>query len=439
MSMNEYFNQEMRSLLGDEYEAFEKARNSAQTRAIRINNAKSSYTDLNAAGFSLGEKTPFNSDTYYLECEEKLGNHPFHIGGCYYLQEPSSSIVSDVLDVKSGDMVLDLCAAPGGKSTQILSKLDGKGLLWANEINRQRCVTLLSNIERWGYDNYVISNNSPDELARSLKNSFDKVLVDAPCSGSSMFKKFPETEQEYNEASVKACQKRQLEIMDKAYEMLKEGGVLVYSTCTFNLKENEECLALFMDSHPDMHAIDCGVDWDRRGFDVAGHKGSYYRRVFPMDGGEGHFVAKMVKEGNESLKPLKQLDFSHNKVLDDFLKEYGIDSAYTIVGDNVYLCHQKLINSSLRIMRQGILLGTISKDRLELHHHFAVALLSLNNFNNIYEASDEEIEKYLKGESLNAKTAKGYVIIKYRGINIGLGKSDGRQIKNHLPKGLRVR
>ena len=439
LKTNAYYRKEMTGLLKDEFPVFEAAADRDQLKAIRVNTGKTSVGKLREAGIAIGETTPLNDDTYYLESEEKLGNHPFHLAGLYYLQEPSSSIVCDVLDVQENDVVLDLCAAPGGKSTQILNRLNRTGLLWTNEINRQRSQVLLSNLERWGYDNYILTSNSPDEMVSSLRESFDRILVDAPCSGASMFKKFPETINEYNEASVKACQRRQLEILDCAHEMLKDGGVLVYSTCTFNLIENELCMAEFINRHPDMTAVDCGIPWQRRGYDAAGQSGRLYRRVFPQDGGEGHFVAKLVKGGTNSKRELRRLPFSNNPVVSAFLKENGIKSGCTIIGNSVLLSDKPLINTDLRVIRQGIMLGTIEKNRIEPHHHFFVSIPAKDNFSSAYECTKAEITKFLQGESLAVTAPKGYIMINYQGYCVGFGKSDGRQIKNHLPKGLRVR
>ncbi len=439
LKTNAYYRKEMAGLLKDEFPVFEAAADRDQLKAIRVNTGKTDVEVLREAGFLIGETTPFNADTYYLESEEKLGNHPFHLAGLYYLQEPSSSIVCDVLDIQENDVVLDLCAAPGGKSTQILNSLHGTGLLWTNEINRQRSQVLLSNLERWGYDNYILTSNSPDEMVPSLRKSFDRILVDAPCSGASMFKKFPETINEYNEASVKACQRRQLEILDCAYEMLKDGGVLVYSTCTFNLIENELCIAELINRHPDMTVVDCDIPWERRGYDIDGLSGQFYRRVFPQDGGEGHFVAKLVKEGINPKRELRRLPYSGNPAVSAFLKENGIKSDYTIIGNSVLLSDKPLISTDLRVIRQGIMLGTIEKNRIEPHHHFFVSIVAKDNFSNMYECNKDEITKFLQGESLAVKAPKGYIMINYKGHGIGFGKSDGRQIKNHLPKGLRVR
>ncbi len=258
MTTNDYFDQEMKELLGSEYPAFLACSDKPMYKSLRLNPLKTSFDEIKEENIPLGDPVAFDKDTYYLNSDDKLGNHPFHLGGLYYLQEPSTTMVVNALDIQENDKVLDLCGAPGGKSTHILSKLKGTGLLWSNEIDRNRCQSLLQNLERWGSDNFILTNLAADKLCDKVMGYFDKVLVDAPCSGSSMFKKYPTSLLEYNLASELACQKRQLEILDEAYKALKENGILVYSTCTYNLYENEQVIEQFLNKHPDMNLVDTG-------------------------------------------------------------------------------------------------------------------------------------------------------------------------------------
>lgn len=435
--MNEYFLNEIRTLFPDEYDDIISSFSREMYRSIRINRLKCRKEELELEGFDLKESTPFDPDSCYITTEEKLGNHPFHNAGCYYLQEPSAAMAVNVLRVEKGDLVADLCRAPGGKSTQILNRLDGTGLLWSNEINWKRCQILLSNLERWGYQNYVLTSLNTREIASMAAGLFDKVLVDAPCSGASMFKKYPDTVNDYNEAAVKACQKRQLEILENAYQLLKSDGVLVYSTCTFNLVENEETVYLFLQRHPDMQLEDAALGYGHKGLEYKDLNSQLLARVLPTDGGEGHFAARMRKTGSSLIRHPAVTENSHNGLVDAFLKEYGISTQYFIKDNEVYACPMPL---SIRkgVIREGILLGTLEKNRFEPHHHLFMCPQFAEEFRQKYEINDRDrLIRYMKGESVDVSGYKGYVAISYKGKTLGFAKGDGRQLKNRLPKGLR--
>lgn len=438
ISMNEYFLNEMKNLLKDEYDAFLKTQDDEMYRGIRINPARTSIDELRQY-FDIGEKTPFDENTYYLTSEEKLGTHPFHLGGLYYLQEPSATAAVNALSIQENDKVLDLCAAPGGKSTQILSALNQTGFLVSNEINAGRAETLAGNLERWGYDNYVVTSMETGQLCSQFEGYFDRILVDAPCSGASMFKKYPESVYDYTERNVLACSYRQLEILDNAYKALKEGGTLVYSTCTYNQTENENVVLQFLKNHQDCSLLDTGLKCGRKGIEFEDLDVSKLTRIFPMDGGEGHFICKMVKNSSSNTSKVRSIPFSHDKTVDDFIKKnMKTGVRYTLINDRIYASTGYLIDFKGRILRQGIPMGTIVKNRVEPHHGFFTAIMNENSFMNRHEADDSEINKFLLGESIPSGE-KGYVQICYKGHPVGFGKGDGRQIKNHLPKGLRLK
>ncbi len=430
--LNDLFLEELKELIPNEYEEFLNSYKFPPFKALRINTLKTTYDEI-IKEIELGSVTSFDANTFYLDSDYKLGNHPYHIGGLYYLQEPSATMVVNALDVKQGDRVLDLCAAPGGKSTQILSLLNGTGLLWSNEINMIRAQSLLSNLERWGCDNYILTNMSTDELCPKLIGCFDKVLVDAPCSGASMFKRFPESINDYTKANIAACQNRQLKILEEAYKTLKKDGILVYSTCTFNTKENEEVVEQFLKKHPGVELVSTGLACGRGGMN-----NNLVRRCYPMDGGEGHFVAKMIRREENQQITLSELRWDKNKIVDEFVNENMKERMnYCLIGDHVYVSKKPLINFKGKIVRQGVLLGTIQKQRLEPHQNAFVAIMNQNNFKQIVELSQEATESYLKGNTLPFKNVKGYVQLTYKNHPFAFGKADGRQIKNKLPKGLR--
>ena len=281
----------MKSLLGGEYDSFLKYYEAEHFRGLRVNTLKCTPEKLKElVGFEL-KPTPFCPNGFYIPGEvQSLGNSPLHHCGAFYIQEPSATSAAEMLGVEESDFVLDLCAAPGGKSTQIGAMLNGTGLLWSNEIVRNRANILLSNIERMGISNAVVSNAHPEQLCERLAGRFDKVLVDAPCSGEGMFRKNGEAQTEWSVEHVRSCAERQLHILDSAKKALRPGGVLVYSTCTFSREENEGVISRFLDKNPDFVLEDPGVSFGRPTMEHA-------RRIFPMDGGEGHFAARLRKKG----------------------------------------------------------------------------------------------------------------------------------------------
>jgi len=428
---NQYFLDEMKELLKEDYDKFIATFSDPIVKALRINTLKANVQMIKNE-IDLKEKTPFDENTYYIDEEAKLGKHPYHLAGCYYLQDPSATIVVNALDVKENDVVLDLCAAPGGKSTHILNKLNHTGFLFSNEYDHTRANTLLSNIERFSCDNYCLTNNTVEVLCPQLEGVCDKVVVDAPCSGASMFKKYPETVNEYNYNAVVACQNRQLYILDYAYQTLKQEGTLVYSTCTFNKIEDEQVIEKFLAKYPDMELVETGLTCGHPGFDEKG----YTRRVWPFDKAEGHFVAKMIKHAPVKKVNIKTLPFSYNKLVEEFISENCLTHfSYTIIKDRIYITRKPLYDLKANIIRQGIMLGEIVKNRIEPHHHFFTAIQQMKQTYDIQNL--DELNKFLTGESLFVKNIKGYVQIRYKSIPIGFGKGDGQQIKNKLPKGLR--
>ena len=243
------FSEEMKIILGKDYNIYEKLMDKEAFRGISLNRLKADNTDI--LPFDT-EKCPFYQNGYYISCDEKgIGNTPLHHAGVFYVQEPSAMSAVTLLDVQKGDKVLDLCAAPGGKSAQIASCLQNTGLVWSNEIVKNRAQILLSNFERMGISKGIVSSCHPDILCQKLQGYFDKVLVDAPCSGEGMFRKNPDAIREWSREHVLSCAERQLSILNSAANAVKNGGILVYSTCTFSFEENEGVIKRFLAENPD--------------------------------------------------------------------------------------------------------------------------------------------------------------------------------------------
>lgn len=431
----------MKSLLGDEYDEFLKFYEAENFRGLRVNTLKCSVEKLkNLLDFELNN-TPFCGEGFYIpDNVSSLGNNPLYHAGAFYIQEPSATSAVTMLDVNEDDYVLDLCAAPGGKSTQIGAKLNGTGLLWSNEIVKNRANILLSNIERMGIKNAVVSNCRPDVLCQNLSNCFDKVLVDAPCSGEGMFRKNSDAQVQWSEEHVKSCAQRQLLILNSAKHALKPGGVLVYSTCTFSYEENEGVISEFLAENPDFELIDANVSFGRPALELA-------RRIFPMDGGEGHFAAKLYKKGTlvpnyASCTRQEKID----KDIFDFYDSLFIDRPFgeniTVVGDKIIILpkNYNFNTKGLSILRAGIVLGEIVKKRIEPHHSvFMAASMPQCRMSVDFDVNSAEIANYLRGQEIAVTSdVKGYTAVCVNGITTGFGKVSDSRLKNKYPKGLRI-
>lgn len=431
----------IKSLLGDDFDEFLKFYENENYKGLRVNTLKCSAEKLRMlVDFEL-VNTPFCKEGFYIPSDvTSLGNSPLHHCGAFYIQEPSATSAVEMLGVEKNDFVLDLCAAPGGKSTQIGAKLQGTGLLWSNEIVRNRANILLSNIERMGISNAVVSNCHPDILCNELQGRFDKVLVDAPCSGEGMFRKNSDAQNEWSVEHVKSCAQRQLMILNSAKNALKEGGVMVYSTCTFSQEENEGVITQFLSENPDFELEDAGIDFGRKTLE-------YACRIFPMDGGEGHFAARLRKKGESygSIIPYKNNQKIDDKVW-DFYDSLFVDRPF---GDNLTLVGEKIIilpenyNRNIKntgIIRAGIILGEIVKNRIEPHHSVFMAAQKNDCRSAVdFDLTSDEIQKFLHGEEIAVPSeVKGYTAVCVNEITVGFGKASNGRLKNKYPKGLRI-
>lgn len=437
--MNIFLNK-MKSLLGNEFDEFLKFYNNENFRGLRVNTLKCSVDKLKALiGFEM-KPTPFCKEGFYIPKNIKsIGNNPLHHAGAFYVQEPSATSAVTMLDVKEGDKVLDLCAAPGGKSTQIAAALNGKGLLWANEIVKNRSLILLSNIERMGVRNAVVSNCHPDVLCNSLRGYFDKILVDAPCSGEGMFRKNDDAQNQWSQEHVEGCGVRQLQILNSAKNALKENGVLVYSTCTFSPEENEEVITKFLKENPDFVLEDSGVSFGRPAL-------KYGRRILPMDGGEGHFAVRLRKTSETvSVPVVKQQLKKIPNVVNDFYESTFINKPFgdniEIIGDKAYAVAFELPEiKGLSVLRKGVLLGEIKKNRFEPHHSAFMAAKKEDCTRAVdLELNSNDIVKFFHGEEIKVSAdLKGYTAVCVQGITTGFGKVSSGNLKNKYPKGLRT-
>lgn len=421
-----------RQLKGEEeFSAFLSSYDRPPHKGLRVNTLKISPSDFSAISpFGL-TSVPWEKNGFYV-AEEKIGRHPYHFAGLYYSQEPSAMSVVPLLDAQPGDRVLDLCAAPGGKSTQIAQALAGKGLLVCNEIDSSRAAILSQNIERLGVKNAVVVSASPQFLSGKFPLFFDKILVDAPCSGEGMFKKnAKEAFENWSEENVAACAARQKEILCSAAEMLGGGGRLVYSTCTFAPEEDEEQVARFLAEHDDFSLVT-------------------QNKLYPHErAGEGHFYAVLQKAGTEArgAKPIaSNLSKKEREFFDSFCAETLTAESFSAIaagvlyraGTTLYrLPDESFPLEKLPVLRAGIRLGEFMKNRFEPGHALAMALQRKDVFRTV-DLSKTESEKYLRGETLQAETENGWCLVTVDSFPLGWGKTTNGVVKNHLPKGLRL-
>ena len=338
-----------------------------------------------------------------------------------------------LLDPQPGERICDLCAAPGGKTTQIAGRMLGKGFLLCNEINPKRAKILSRNIERMGVANSLVTNEHPARLAEKYPVFFDRVLIDAPCSGEGMFRKEEAAVTDWSLETVQMCANRQREILHSGAALVRPGGRLVYSTCTFAPEENELCIEGFLQEHPEFEREAVDAPW----FTPAG-TGAF--RLWPHKLlGEGHFAAVLRKKDGETeeiptpkAEPLPKLWVA-------FAKEAGIDlpeGKAVLFGQSLYWAPAEMPDiRGIKVMRPGLELGECKKDRFEPAHALALWLKTLENTEDL-PADGSLIHTYLRGETIPS-TARGWTLVQVDGYSIGWGKGDGKVLKNHYPKGLR--
>lgn len=444
------FLKRMSILLKGEYREYEETlRRDAPKRGIRLNPLKAEPSVLLAQlGRTFGEElcpSPFSPLSYYLPgSASNVGRLALHHAGAFYVQEPSASSAVTVLAPKPGERILDLCAAPGGKSTQIAALLGGEGLLWSNEIVAGRAQILLSNFERMGVRNGVVSSCHPETLCGALAGFFDRVLVDAPCSGEGMFRRDGRAAEEWSEEHVASCAVRQLAILESARQAVREGGVLVYSTCTFSPEENEGVITEFLRRTPEFVLENCGVSFGRPAFAELGGTEfdlSMARRIFPMDGGEGHFIAKLRRVAPNERFPAMAVPPKPEKevcaLFEDNLSCPLYGEPQTVGEKTVLLPHGLPELRGLGVLRAGVLCCEAKKNRLEpVHALFAAAKERELRRLCALDADSAEAEAFLRGEEIPCDE-KGFTGVSVGDVMLGFGKASGGSLKNRYPKGLR--
>lgn len=435
------FFERMKELLKDDYDDFIHALEKPSYRAIHINTNKD-LDDAIAKKYQL-EPHPYVASGYYFDKEQlPLGRLPYHDAGLYYIQEPSAMLVGEIADLKPGMRVLDMCAAPGGKSTKAALAIGEEGLLIANDIVASRAKILSENIKRFGLKNTIVTNTAPSYLALLLPNFFDAIIVDAPCSGEGMFRKLDQAKETWSLDKVQECANIQEELLQLACTMLKKDGLLIYSTCTYAPEENEEQIKKALDTLPLTLLPIALKPGYTSGIDLDG-----VIRLYPHKfNGEGHFIAKMQKTqetSNSKFSTMKSnLTKQQKQLVTDFYKNnltIQIPECLYASNNHIYaLPYPYLDLKKTHILRNGLYLGECKKNRFEPSHSLALALKPsdvMRTYN--YEVDSLEIKKYLHGETLEGNKGNGFGLVLVDGYPLGFVKEVQGTLKNYYPKGLR--
>lgn len=443
------YRERMQALLGNEFTEYEHALCEPPVRAFRVNTDKISAADFSKLDTFSDGRIPYVENGFYLSAE-KIGAHPYHHAGMLYVQEPAAMAPASCIDIQPDWHVLDMCAAPGGKSSQLKNKLGPAGLLVANEVIPARCRILMGNVERLGLRNVVTTCMDTGRLAQCFAHRFDLVMVDAPCSGEGMFRKDDVAIDEWSEENVRLCAQRQAEILENAARAVRDGGYILYATCTFSLEENERTVDRFLRTHPEFALVPVRPEVEAATVPGICFDGcrcahiEYTRRFYPHRGrGEGQFMAVLHHMG-EAKRPLVAsarhallpdravLDF-----LDDVLLSYERDHVTMYNGNPVYMAPMLQVERGTAFSF-GVTIGEIRKNYIQPHHQFFGAMGNLFRRKIDLTLDSPRLYAYLRGEEIEADCPSGWAVVRVDGCTIGGAKVSGGRAKNHYPKGLRL-
>ena len=436
--LSEKYLNKMKELLGDEYDDYLNSFNEKRIHSLRVNNAKISNEEFERICPFKIKRIPWIENGYYFDESDRPSKHPYYYAGLYYLQEPSAMTPANVLPIEKGDIVLDACAAPGGKSLELASKLGDSGLLVSNDISVSRAYSLLKNLELGGHKNIYVMAEDISKLSKKFVKSFDKILIDAPCSGEGMFRKDPSIIKEWEDKGNEYYANLQKDIVKSAVSMLKDGGMMVYSTCTFDKSEDEDIVSYILSLDDDLklerineyEGFTRGIDMDEA------------IRLYPHKlQGEGHFVALVKKDTPKTVtvnkKHVSKIDSKEAEEFIKLIKRDFDDGYFEIINNNLYFIPEyDFEKKGLRILRSGLLMGEIKKHSFE--PSMALALnLKMNEFKNVINLSvdDKRVISYLKGETISVpETKDGWVLVCVDGYSLGFGKMQSGIMKNKYAK-----
>ena len=439
--MHELFEQRMKLLLKEDYHDFKKAMTQKPIKGFYLNPLKKDVTNHLESQYLT--KHPYIKDAYFYDYEKyPLGKHPYFNCGLYYIQEPSAMAVANCIDFNEDDYVLDMCGAPGGKTCYVASKLSNQGLMIANDINKLRSGILSENIERFGITNTIVTNCDPIKLDKYFSNFFDKIILDAPCSGEGMFRKLDQAIETWSIDKVNECAYIQTNLIDSAYKMLKDEGILIYSTCTYSLEENEAQVD-YMVNELKMELLEI----KKQPGMAPGYQNDKVVRMYPhLNKGEGQFIALLKKHDENEPTKIKSLKPNINKEQLDLVNKFYLDNLLVKVPPLLYNSNNHIYAiqphfpdlKGIKVLRTGLYLGECKKGRFEPSHSLALSL-SKDDVKRTYnfKADDKEVTKYLHGETLEGNNQKGYGLILVDNYPLAFYKESNNQVKNLYPKGLR--
>ncbi len=452
----EKFKEKMQKILGNEYPDFINAiENGDAVRGMRVNLAKTSLEDLLSVCTLPFRKIPYTDSGFILNDPSPMGRSPLHHAGMIYMQDPGAMAPISAIDIKPDWWIADLCSAPGGKSSQAAERLGDGGFILSNEYVPKRAKIVVGNFERLGIKNAMVTSLDTSELAKMFEGCFDLVIVDAPCSGEGMFRKSDEAIEAWSDENVELCQARQKDILENAKGLVKAGGYLIYSTCTYSPEENEDNVIDFLHKNTDFSLIPAKqplIDATSDGIVRDGSEGlniELTRRFYPhISQGEGQYLALMKKRENPQEKPRilykdssKPLSKAENELVSDFFKTTLIstpEGRLARVGENIVLIPHGCPVPQHSVFMSGVLLGEIKGKTIIPSHQFFSVYGRLFKSRIDLSPSSEDIEKYLHGEEIDAPSdISGFTAVTVAGVPLGGGKASGGRLKNHYPKGLR--
>lgn len=448
------YEEKMRNLLQEDFDKYIKSFEEKNYQGLRANTLKISKEELrNLLGYSLEDVSWCETGFYYEN--ERPAKSPYYNAGLFYIQEPSAMSTGAMLHIEKGDKVLDMCAAPGGKSTQVASKLGLSGVLVTNDISATRCKALLKNIELNGVTNAIVTNETPKKLASKFKGYFNKIIVDAPCSGEGMFRKDKEAIKSWETHKTEFCCSLQREILHYAKDMLDDGGIIAYSTCTFAPEENEQMIYEFLTQNREFELVDfdksSGFENGRRSWlkedmteDVHIERAG---RLMPYKiKGEGHFLAILKKQGSPKNIDIKKIKPTDKKMLSE-VEEFFLNYLNIPIYDNIEIYKSSIFSipnginlDGLRVVRSGFYLGELKTKRFEPSQAFAMGLKKENaKYTISFSIDDENLTRYLKGESFLVDSEnEGWHLVCIDKYPIGWGKVQKGRLKNKYLAGWRI-
>ncbi len=434
MKIPEEFDKKMNKIIPF-YDKFLEELDKDSVKGINVNTTKISTKEFKKIFPYKIKKIPYSDNSFYLEENVKIGNHPYHHAGLFYSQDPGACMPINSINIKEDYKVLDLCSSPGGKSIQVAQLLK-KGFLVSNEYDKKRADILYSNIERMGLNNVIVTNASCEQLSKVYKGYFDLVIIDAPCSSEGMFRKNYEAIKNYSIDNIKLCSKRQKDILSNAYNMVKTDGFILYSTCTYEKEENEDIVEWFCKNYNyELKKLKNIDKYTVKGLEPA----QYSRRFYPhISKGEGQFMALMQNKNKvskyadirENKKPIKE------RIIDEFLKNLDIKLDIYIMNNKVFTLGGEVPNN-INVISSGVQIGEVKNNYFLPNHYLCMAYGKHFKNKCILDINDERVLKYLRGEEINYECPNGYGVIIVNEYPLGFFKAVNGKLKNHYPKGLR--